>query len=119
MRRAAVVSFLVLYVLGPFVVQAEASEALALSLAELVHRNVIEPTESPTGGDDLNATLVQAAPHLGIDSLHAVPILPHTPGPPPAQSRPPSPANNRRPGEAAWPPAPRNARQACLQVFRF
>ena len=43
MRRAFTVGFLTLMLLGSFAVQAKAAEALAISLAELIHPDVIEP----------------------------------------------------------------------------
>jgi hypothetical protein len=119
MRRSSAVALLTLFVLGPLVAQAEAAEALALSMAELVHRNVIEPTAPPAEGEDLPPASIQGRLHPAVEAPQVVPgpfcLLDSLPVASCRQDR----RAARRPGEAAWLLFPRNARQAYLQVFQF
>jgi hypothetical protein len=118
-RRSAVVGFLVLFWLGPLLAEAEAAEALALSIAEIAHPSVIEPTDPPAGADDLTAISLQAdrRPVRAATHPDALPF-PH-PVQPLSPWNAPTCAAVHRPIEAPWPLVPGNARQASLQVFRF
>jgi hypothetical protein len=119
MRRPVAIGFLLLFGLGPLMAQADAAEALARSLGELVHREVIEMPERPVGVDGLAfaASGAEQPPgpqaFLGLFTLSDVGAL--TPRP----AAPVEPATLRLPGEAHWPPTSPQVRQACLQVFRF
>jgi hypothetical protein len=109
----------VLFWLGPLLAQAEAAEALALSIAEIAHPSVIEPTDSPTGADDLTATSLEAEQRSVPEAAHPDSLpFPH-PVQPLSPWHTPACAAVHRPNETPWPLVPGNARQASLQVFRF
>ena len=74
MRRALTGGFLMLLLLGPFAAQVEAAEAFARSLAELIHRDVIEP-EGVDGPGFGEATLQVVSHHALHQGHHAVQVF--------------------------------------------
>src|ERR1035437_2219402 len=103
MRRTAAAGFLLLFGLGPLVAQAEAAEALARSLGELVHREVIEMPERPVGVDGLAFATSGAEQPTGPQALLDAFTLPDLGFLTPRPSVPVVPATLRLPGEAQWP----------------
>lgn len=116
MRRAAVAVLLFLFGSGPLVAQAEAAESLALSIAELAHPSMIEPTDPPAGADDLTATSFLAG-RLSVPGASQTDPLP--PPHPASLWNAPKCAAPHRPVDASWSMIPGSAHQACLQVFRL
>jgi hypothetical protein len=116
MRRAAVVVLLFLFGSGPLVAQAEAAESLALSIAELAHPSVIEPTDSPAGPADLSVTSYRAE-RLPVPVASKVGSLP--PPHPVFPWNAPACAAERRMIDVFCPVVPGNSCQASLQVFRL
>src|SRR5262249_6763283 len=119
MRRAFTAVVLAVCVTAPLRAQADAAEALARSVAEIVRRDVIEPAEPPVEGDGAMAASLQPQPHPGPNTAHPVVSPLDLPAPDPSPPRPAVRAQARRPGEAHWPVSPPRLRQACLQVFLF
>jgi hypothetical protein len=116
MRRPLSLVCLLSALAAPLIIQADAANDLARSLAELVAAGVIEPADADGCDGPAQATMkAEADPGIGLDAAPSgvvlTAILP--PGP---SSRPDGPLT---PGSAAWPSGHAPRRQARLQVFRF
>jgi hypothetical protein len=114
MRRLLALWCLTATLLAPLLATAEAAEALADSLAELVNPHVIEPGGDPDDGTT-PPTIKAERPIHDADTA---------PAPCGALALPLAPSPGRvsplaRPGDSPRPPDPPGRRQALLSVFLF
>ncbi len=118
MRRALTGGILTLLLLGPFAAQAEAAEAFARSLAELIHPQVIEPDDL-SGGEARGPTDVslRVEPHPGPHAPDLHPLRREWLGPLVTPPGPTFRAFDRRRDDPPWPSHLRSRRLASLQVF--
>ena len=116
-RKRPPILCLVIVLVGPWLVQAQAAETFARSVAELLTPGAIEPLDDLDDGAtsvgsarfaDASAPVLAAGPQFLAPAPAPLPL--------PARLRSVSVLDGPTP---FWPPGPASRRQARLQVFRF